>query len=105
MDALTPSQVTELFINLGLVKAKQAYYVTFFKAWMAGWMLCFGAMLVQLILSGSPGLKAENLALISLIAAFFFPVGLLMLVLTGQELLTAHLMFMPMSLLRGKVKA
>lgn len=48
-------------------------------------------MLVQLIQAGSPGLKAENPALLSLIAAFFFPVGLLMLVFTGQELLTAHL--------------
>lgn len=48
-------------------------------------------MLVQLIQGGSPGLKAENPALLNLVAAFFFPVGLLMLVLTGQELLTAHL--------------
>jgi hypothetical protein len=26
-------------IKNGEAKAKQAYYVTFFKAWMAGWMV------------------------------------------------------------------
>ncbi|RSH84226.1 uncharacterized protein EHS24_005735 [Apiotrichum porosum] len=104
MDALTPPQVTEYFIALGQTKARQAYLVTFFKSWQAGWMLGFGAMLVQLIQAGSPTLKADNPALLTLIAAFFFPVGLLMLVLTGNELLTAHLMFMPMAALRGKIK-
>ena len=53
--------------------------------------LCFGAMLVQLIQGGSGTLRTDYPALINLLAAFFFPVGLLMLVLTGQELVTAHL--------------
>lgn len=58
---------------------------------MAGWQLCFGAMLVQFIQSGCPSLKASNPALVNLLAASLFPVGLLMLFLTGNELLTAHL--------------
>lgn len=45
----------------------------------------------QLIQGGSPSLKADNSALLTLITAFFFHVDLLKLVLTGQELLTAHL--------------
>jgi formate/nitrite transporter FocA (FNT family) len=48
-------------------------------------------MLVQLIHGGSGTLRTEYPALINLLAACFFPVGLLMLALTGQELLTAHL--------------
>lgn len=48
-------------------------------------------MLVQLIQGGSGTLRADYPALINLLAACFFPVGLLMLVLTGQELVTAHL--------------
>lgn len=48
-------------------------------------------MLVQLIQGGSGTLRTDYPALISLLAAFFFPVGLLMLVMTGQELVTAHL--------------
>lgn len=67
MDALTPPQVTECgylvpslarlagrqlsasdyppitdmsdFIALGQTKARQAYLVTFFKSWQAGWMV------------------------------------------------------------------
>lgn len=53
-------------------------------------------MLVQMIQAGSPTLKSENPALLNLLAAFFFPVGLLLLVLTGQELLTAHLSASPL---------
>lgn len=58
---------------------------------MAGWMLCFGAMLVQLIQGGSGTLRTDYPSLISLLSASFFPVGLLMLVMTGNELVTAHL--------------
>lgn len=74
-------------------------------------------MLVQLIQAGSGSLRTEYPALISLLSAFFFPFGLVMLVLTGQELLTAHFstcsgpelalttVFMPMALLKRRIKA
>jgi formate/nitrite transporter FocA (FNT family) len=69
--------------------------------------LCFGAMLVQIVTAGSGTLRTDYPSLITLIAAFFFPVGLvrrlslldrefrlrvcqIMLVLTGQELCTAN---------------
>ena len=114
-DTLTPAEVTSCkntpasaltadFVKLGATKAAQPYYVSFFKAWMAGWMLVFGAMLVQIIQAGSGTLRTNYPALISLVSAFFFPIGLIMLVLTGQELVTAHLMFMPMALVRRRIK-
>ncbi|GMK57966.1 hypothetical protein CspeluHIS016_0408000 [Cutaneotrichosporon spelunceum] len=103
-DALTPAEVTTYFVKIGATKAAQPYYISFFKAWMAGWMLVFGAMLVQIIQGGSGTLRTDYPALISLVSAFFFPIGLIMLVLTGQELVTAHLMFMPMALIRRRIK-
>ncbi|CAK9783799.1 Formate/nitrite transporter [Cutaneotrichosporon oleaginosum] len=104
MDALTPAQVTQHFIDLGRTKVRQSFHVTFFKAWMAGWMVCFGAMLYQVVQAGSPGFRASNPALVTLIGAFFFPAGLIMIVTTGQDLLTAHLMYMPMSLMHGRIR-
>ncbi|BEI79476.1 hypothetical protein CcaverHIS002_0100050 [Cutaneotrichosporon cavernicola] len=95
MDALTPAQATEYFINVGRTKVQQSFHVTFFKAWMAGWMV---------VQAGSPGLRASNPALATLIGAFFFPAGLIMIIITGQDLLTAHLMYMPMSLIHGRIK-
>lgn len=38
--------------------------------------LCFGAMLVQVIMGGSGTLRTDYPGLILLLAAFFFPVGL-----------------------------
>lgn len=106
MEARTPREVTQctflhmtgslpnsipVFVAQGVTKAAQPIYVSFAKGWMAGWQLCFGAMLVQLVQSGCPALKSSNPALVNLLAASLFPVGLLMLFLTGNELLTAHL--------------
>lgn len=47
-------------------------------------------MVVQVIQGGSGTLRADYPGLIMLIASFFFPVGLIMLVLTGQDLCTAN---------------
>jgi hypothetical protein len=47
-------------------------------------------MVVQLIQGGSGNLRTEYPSLINLLSAFFFPVGLIMLVITGQDLCTAN---------------
>jgi formate/nitrite transporter FocA (FNT family) len=47
-------------------------------------------MVVQLIQGGSGSLRTEYPGLITLLAATFFPIGLIMLVLTGQDLCTAN---------------
>lgn len=52
--------------------------------------VCFGAFLVQTWQGGSGTLRTDYPAVVSLVGAFFFPVGLIMLVLTGQELVTAN---------------
>jgi formate/nitrite transporter FocA (FNT family) len=47
-------------------------------------------MVVQLIQGGSGDLRINYPGLINLLAATFFPIGLIMLVLTGQDLCTAN---------------
>ncbi|RSH93682.1 hypothetical protein EHS25_006329 [Saitozyma podzolica] len=92
MDTLTPQEVTAVMLTLGEKKAKQAYHV------------CFGAFLVQTWQGGSGTLRTDYPSVVSLVGAFFFPVGLIMLVLTGQELVTANFMVMPMALMKGRIK-
>lgn len=60
-------------------------------------------MLVQVIQGGSGSLRTDYPGLITLVAAFFFPVGLIMLVLTGQDLCTANFMVVPMAWMKGRV--
>jgi formate/nitrite transporter FocA (FNT family) len=61
-------------------------------------------MLVQVIQGGSGTLRTDYPGLITLVAAFFFPVGLIMLVLTGQDLCTANFMVVPMAWMKGRVR-
>ncbi|OCF30508.1 hypothetical protein I316_07836 [Kwoniella heveanensis BCC8398] len=104
MDALTPAEVTAVLLTVGEKKASQKYHITFFKAWMAAWMLCFGAMIVQLFQGGSGTLRTDYPSVINLVAALLFPVGLIMLVLTGQELCTANFMIFGMTTLKRRTK-
>ena len=61
-------------------------------------------MIVQLIQGGSGDLRTNYPGLINLLAATFFPVGLIMLVLTGQDLCTANFMLVGMCCLKRKTK-
>jgi formate/nitrite transporter FocA (FNT family) len=61
-------------------------------------------MVVQLIQGGSGDLRTNYPGLINLLAATFFPIGLIMLVLTGQDLCTANFMLVGMTCLKKKTK-
>ncbi|THG93026.1 hypothetical protein EW145_g8499, partial [Phellinidium pouzarii] len=52
---------------------------------------------------GSPSLNASNPGLVKILGGFVFPVGLVMIVLTGQELLTSNMMVMPLAYLKGAI--
>ncbi|EEB91137.1 hypothetical protein MPER_10552 [Moniliophthora perniciosa FA553] len=52
---------------------------------------------------GSIHIVRTDLGIIKVLAAFTFPVGLVMIVLTGQELLTSNMMVMPMAAIKGAI--
>ncbi|KAK6907629.1 hypothetical protein L486_05548 [Kwoniella mangroviensis CBS 10435] len=106
MDTLTPAEVTAVMLTIGEKKASQKYYITFFKAWMAAWMasLNFGAMSVQIFQGGAGTLRTDYPSIINLVAALIFPIGLIMLVLTGQELCTANFMIFIMTSIKKRTK-
>ncbi|KAL7420620.1 hypothetical protein Q5752_004571 [Cryptotrichosporon argae] len=103
-DTYTPAEVTALLVTAAEKKVKQAYHITFFKAWMAGWMVTFGAVLVQIIQGGAGTARTNFPSLVTVVSSVFFPVGLIMLFLTGQELVTANFLIIPMGLIRRRVK-
>jgi len=75
----------------------------FFKAFLAGAMLSFGGLLAEVLQGGSPGLTASNPGIVKVLAGFIFPVGLVMIVLQGQELLTSNMMVFTMGVLKRAV--
>jgi len=91
-------------LTLGEKKVSQPYYVSFFKGWCAGFMVVFGALVFQIVQGGSGTLRTDYPSLITLLGAFFFPIGLIMLVLTGQDLVTANFMILTMTTIKGRTK-
>jgi formate/nitrite transporter len=105
MDASTlkPAEVAVYFLKAGIAKHNDRYESIFFKAVLAGIMLSFGGLLSQVISGGSPALALSNPGLVKVLGGFVFPVGLVMIVLQGHELLTSNMMVFPMAVIKRVV--
>ncbi|EIW63147.1 Formate/nitrite transporter [Trametes versicolor FP-101664 SS1] len=102
-STLKPAQVAAAMIEHGVVKHRTRADVVFFKAVAAGVMLSFGGLLSEIVSGGSAGINASNPGLVKFLGGAVFPVGLIMIVLQGQELLTSNMMIYPMACIRGAV--
>ncbi|KAJ7901930.1 putative formate/nitrite transporter [Mycena olivaceomarginata] len=105
MDASTlrPAEVAVYFLKAAVAKHNDRYEYVFFKAVLAGIMLSFGGLLSEVISGGSPGLTQSNPGIVKILGGFVFPVGLVMIVLQGHELLTSNMMVFPMAVLKRVV--
>ncbi|EKD14931.1 uncharacterized protein L3040_005007 [Drepanopeziza brunnea f. sp. 'multigermtubi'] len=92
MDALTPAQTTELVSRLGEKKARTRLDKMFINSFMGGCFVSCGAAL-SLSTSASPWFRDNAPGLIRTISAMVFPVGLIMVVMTGADLFTSYCMY------------
>ncbi|KAI5116674.1 hypothetical protein M0805_003315 [Coniferiporia weirii] len=102
-STLPPRDVAIAMVEHGVVKHQTRYDKMFFKSVVAGALLSTGGLLYEIIEGGSPSINANNPGLLKILGGFVFPVGLVMIVLTGQELLTSNMMVMPMAFFKGAV--
>ncbi|KAJ7647240.1 putative formate/nitrite transporter [Roridomyces roridus] len=102
-STLPPAEVAVVFLKQALVKHRERYDVIFFKAFSAGVMLSFSGLLSEVMSGGSPGLTASNPGLVKVLGGFVFPVGLVMIVLQGLELLTSNMLILPMAVAKGVI--
>ncbi|GBE81611.1 Formate/nitrite transporter [Sparassis crispa] len=102
-STLKPAEVAATMVQHGLAKHRTRADILFFKAFLAGNMLSYGGLLSEIISGGSPALTASNPGLVKVLGGAVFPVGLIMIVLQGQELLTSNMMIFPMAILKGAV--
>ncbi|KAH7929877.1 putative formate/nitrite transporter [Leucogyrophana mollusca] len=106
MDApstLKPAEVAVVLIEQAVTKHNTRFDKTFFKACLAGVMLSFGGLLDIIISGGSPSLSDSNPGIVKILGGFVFPVGLVMIVLQGFDLLTSNLMIFPMAVIKGRL--
>jgi formate/nitrite transporter FocA (FNT family) len=101
MDAFTPAQTTELVSRIGAKKAQTRLDKMFVNSFMGGTLISFGCAL-SLSTNASPWFQTNAPGLIRTISAMVFPVGLIMVVLTGADLFTSYCMFSVVALLHRR---
>ncbi|KAJ3883572.1 Formate/nitrite transporter [Lentinula edodes] len=87
-----PAAVAALIVEHAVSKHNTPYEVIFSKAFLAGVMLSFGGLLSEVTSGGATSLTTSNPGLAKVLGGFVFPVGLVMIVLNGYELLTSNMM-------------
>lgn len=92
MDAFTPAQTTELVSRIGAKKARMRIDKMFVNSFLGGALISFGCALA-LSTNSSPWFQTNAPGLIRTISAMVFPVGLIMVVLTGADLFTSYCMY------------
>jgi len=102
-STMSPAQVAAAMVQHGVSKHKTRLDAIFFKAVLAGIMLSFGGLLSTVLSGGSPGLTSSNPGIVHILAGFVFPVGLVMIVLQGLELLTSNMMVFPMAVIKKAI--
>ena len=109
MDAFTAAQTTELVSRIGVKKSTTRLDKLFFNSVMTGPLLGFVREAVRsycltrpdeiiqgcaivLSVNAAPWYQENAPGLIRMVGALLFPVGLVMIVLTGSDLFTSNVM-------------
>ncbi|KAJ3808479.1 putative formate/nitrite transporter [Lentinula lateritia] len=103
MCLVKPAAVAALIVEHAVLKHNTPYEVIFAKAFLAGVMLSFGGLLSEVTSGGATSLTTSNPGLAKVLGGFVFPVGLVMIVLNGYELLTSNMMYFPMAVAKRAV--
>ncbi len=85
-----PKEVLEQTYQMAANKYGKTWSQLFLLGMMAGAYIAIGGFLSLLIGKGFPGISEANPALAKLLSGAMFPVGLILVVITGAELFTSN---------------
>ncbi len=93
MDSLKPAEIVENMVQAGIAKARLGPFDLLVRGGLSGALLGFATSLAigATVQSGQP-----------LVGALIFPVGFVMIVLLGLELVTGSFALLPLAYLRGR---
>ncbi|EPY04324.1 formate/nitrite transporter [Paenibacillus alvei TS-15] len=97
---LKPQQIAEATVDTGTIKAKNPLSAMMILGFLAGAFIALGYLLYIRVTAGAP---AEWGSINSLIGAALFPVGLILTLLAGGELLTGNMMAVPLARMKGRI--
>ncbi|KAK1757887.1 Formate/nitrite transporter-domain-containing protein [Echria macrotheca] len=102
MGCYTPAETVELVSRAGYKKGNMRPDKIFLSAVSGGCLLSFGAA-ASLSVTTAPWFQENAPGLIRLVGGIVFPVGLVMIVLTGAELFTGSNMYTAVAALHGRI--
>ena len=93
MDSLKPAEIVSNMVNAGIAKAGLGPFDLLVRGALSGALLCCATSLAigATTQTGQP-----------IVGALIFPVGFVMIVLLGLELVTGSFALVPLALLRGR---
>ncbi|MDE1168076.1 MAG: formate/nitrite transporter family protein [Pseudomonas sp.] len=102
MSLNSPQQIAAMAVETGVKKSRMAVPAILVLGFLAGAFIALGFLLDIHVSTMIPGPWAS---LGNLLGAAVFPLGLILVILGGGELLTGNMMTLPMALFSGQISA
>lgn len=104
MSYNSPKEIAVEFAAAGIYKSKLSFTKFAIIAILGGAFIAFGGLLSVTVAGGMPGTGAENPGLIKFISGALFPIGLIMVSITGADLFTSDCTAFTLPLLQRRLK-
>lgn len=99
----SPKEITNQFAASGIYKSSLPVSKFLIIATLGGVFIALGGFLSVMVAGGMPGIGTDNPGLIKWIAGMLFPVGLIMVSMTGADLFTSDCTAFTLPLLEKKL--
>ena len=103
MNYLTPMEAADAFRRAAIEKEKRPFTQFALMAILGGAFIAFGGLLTVMVAGGMPGVAAANPGLVKFVAGALFPIGLIMVAVTGADLFTSDCAGFAFPLLRREL--
>lgn len=104
MNYYNPKEIAINFSESGLYKSSLSLSKFCIIAILGGAFIAFGGLLSVIVAGGMPGLGTGNPGLIKFISGALFPIGLIMVSITGADLFTSDCTAFTLPLLEKRIK-
>lgn len=95
-----PPQIAEITVDTGVQKARNPLLTVMILGFLGGAFIALGFLLDIRVISNAP---QEWGSIVNFIGAAVFPIGLILVLLAGGELLTGNMMAVPLARMAGRI--